>query len=365
MTNAVLKKRAEAAKATTVDKFGDKSAIIGNERYELNVVPTPSLMLDYKLGIGGFPYGQMVELFGANGLGKTSAIGYGVLANVQRQGKLPAIIAMEPTFDAEWAQKLHGLDPEILVVGRPDNAEEAFDMLHEWVFGGLADYIMIDSIGAMASKSETEDGSKKKAYGASGVITSGLNAVIPRLYKNNQGLLIINQQRQAGQTRTGHTFHESPGGEALKHHAQIRIQLKPGHGKFTMTIDGEKGVLVGRELSCAFKKNKMAQAADKAANFNFFNIETEEYGLGVDKLNDIINTAKVTGVIEGTTWLKHPSFPKGQLQGRKALADFIRKEPKIVDVIRGEVMEKMLAKQIQLAEQPVGQMFKEKDGQER
>lgn len=354
MSNAVLKKKAEAAKATTIDKFGEKSAALGSERYALNVVPTPSLMLDYKLGIGGFPYGQMVELFGANGLGKTTVIGYGVLANVQKQGKLPGIIAMEPTFDDEWAYRLHGLDPDMMIVGRPDYAEEAFDMLHEWVFGGLVDYIMIDSIGAMGVKSEMEDGGKKKAYGASGVITSGLNAVMPRLYKNNQGLLIINQQRQAGQTRTGHTFHDSPGGEALKHHAQIRIHLKPGHGKFTATVDGQKGVLVGRELSCVFKKNQMAQAADKAANFNFFNIETEEYGLGIDRISDIINTAKVTGVIEGTTWLKHPKFPKGQLQGRKALAEYIEKEPKIVDVIRSEVMERMMERQIKLAAESDG-----------
>jgi recombination protein RecA len=353
MSNAALKKRAEDAKNITVDKFGDKSAIVGNEHYELNVVPTPSLMLDYKLGIGGFPYGQMVELFGSNGLGKTSALGYGVLANVQRQGKLPGIIAMEPHFDKGWAQKLHGLDPEILIVGHPDNAEEAFEMLHEWVYGGLVDYIMVDSIGAMASRSETEEGGKKKAYGASGVITSGLNATIPRLYKNNQGLLIINQQRQAGQSRTGQTFHESPGGEALKHHAQIRIQLKPGKEKYTLKLDGDpKPVVVGRELICAFKKNKMAQAADKNAAFTFFNIETEEYGLGVDKVGDVIATSLVTGVLQKAgAWLNHQDFPKGKLQGKKALAEFIEEEPKIVDVIRKEVMERMLNREIALAKE--------------
>lgn len=354
MDDAVLKKRLESARASTIDKFGAQSAALGNENYDLNVVPTPSLMLDYKLGIGGFPYGHMVEVFGANGLGKTSALGYGVLANVQRQGRLPGIIAMEPTFDAKWAQELHGLDPDLLLIGRPDNAEEAFDMLHDWVYGGLVDYIMIDSIGAMASQSETKEDGKKKAYGASGVITTGLNSTIPRLYKNNQGLLIINQQRQAGQTRTGHTFHDSPGGEALKHHAMIRIQLKPGKEKFIVPIDGEK-VTVGRELSWNFRKNKLAQAAEKSAQFNFFNIETEEYGLGVDKVSDLINVGKITGVIEGSgAWLKHPKFPGEKLQGRAALAKYMRETPEIAEAIRQGVITKMLEREITLA--------KDKDG---
>lgn len=348
-----MKKRVEDARASTVEKFGSKSAALGNERFELNVVPTPSLMLDYKLGIGGLPYGQMTEVFGSNGLGKTSALGYGVLANVQRQGKLPGIIAMEPTFDAVWANKLHGLDPDLLLIGRPDNAEEAFDMLHDWIFGGLVEYIMIDSIGAMASESETKEGGKKKAYGASGVITTGLNAVMPRAYKNNQGLLIINQQRQAGQTSTGHTYHESPGGEGLKHHAMVRIHLKPGKTKHYAKVDGEK-VQVGRDLSCVLRKNKLAEAAEKKAEFSFFNIETEEYGIGVDKLSDLMNTAKMTGVIEGVSWLKHPKFPKGQLQGKNALAEFIKETPEIVETIREEVMTKMIAREIKLAKEKSG-----------
>src|ERR1035437_11123549 len=106
----------EKARDATIGKFGIRSAALGSEHYEQNVVPTPSLMLDYMLGIGGFPYGHMVEVYGDNGLGKTSALLYGILANVQRQGKLPALIAMEPGFDAEWARKLHGLDPDLLLI---------------------------------------------------------------------------------------------------------------------------------------------------------------------------------------------------------------------------------------------------------
>lgn len=346
MSNRLREKRLQEAKASTIGKFGHQSAIIGNERRILNVVPSPSLMLDYKLGIGGMPYGNMVEVFGPNGLGKTSAIGYGVLANVQREDKLPAIIAMEPNFDQDWAHKIHGLDPDLLLVVRPDNAEEAFDMLHDLVYGGLVDYILLDSIGAMAAESETREDSKKKAYGVSGVVTSGLNAIMPRLYKNNQGLMIINQQRQAGQSKNGVIFHESPGGEALKHHAQIRIQLKHGKEKYKLKIDGDD-VVVGRDLTCVFRKNQMAQAADKKAEFRFFNIETEEYGIGIDKTGDILAVGKVTGVIEaaGGGYLRHASFPGGKLKGQKALGEFIEQTPEAYVTIRSEVMTKMLERE--------------------
>lgn len=345
MADAATKLKKAVAK--TVDKYGINAASLGSDKYIQKVVPTPSLMLDYMLGIGGFPYGHMVEIFGSNGLGKTSALLYGILANVQRQGKLPALIAMEPTFDGEWAQKLHGLDPNLLLINRPDNAEEAFEMLYDLVYDGLVDYIGIDSVGAMGTKSEAEGGGKK-AYGASGTITSGLNAVMPRLYKNKIGLAIINQQRQSGAFK-GNILYDSPGGEALKHHAMIRIQLKPGKNRYLAKVDGEN-LLVGRELSCVFLKNKLAQAANKKAGFDFFHIETLEHGLGVDVAGDIINVGKLTGVITGSGWYNHPSFPGGKIQGKPAIKDFLKENPKAYETIRQEVMDKMITRELQAAE---------------
>lgn len=349
MPDNAVKKKLEAAKEATNKKFGAQAASLGNEHYKLNSVPSGILGFDYKSGIGGLPFQHMTEIFGANMLGKSTAFAYSVIAQVQKQGKLPALIATEPTFDFKWAEKLHGLDSELLLINRPDNAEEAFAMLRELVYDGLVDYIVLDSLGALAVQSEAEDSdSKRKAYGISGVVTSGLNAIMPRLYKNHQGLLIINQQRQDTKARQSNmTLYESPGGEALKHHASMRIQLKPGKERFMAKIDGDD-VMVGRELILSFKKNKLAQAASKSARFNFFNIETDEYGLGIDHVSDIINTAKMAGVIEAAgAYLRHPSFPKGQVQGRKALAAYIEKEPKVVEVIRKEVMTKMLQNEVE------------------
>ena len=338
----------EKIRTKTINSFGASSSIIGSDKYILNVVPSPSLMLDYKLGVGGFPYGGMVEVFGGNGLGKTTCIGYGTLANVQREGKLPALIAMEPNFDEDWAFKLHGLDPDLILVQRPDNAEQAFEMLYELVYDTEIDYVLLDSVGAMGASS-TQEGGKQKAYGVSSEVTSGLNAVMPRLYKANKGLMILNQQRQgSGGTQT---WYESPGGEALKHHALIRIHLKPGSNKYYSTIDGAK-VLVGRELKCVFKKNKVSQAASKSAEFDFYNIETKEYGvLGVDRTSDVINTAKVAGVFKSQgSWLEHKVFPKGKVQGVAKARVFFKANPEAFETIRQDVMRVMIRNEIESAQ---------------
>ena len=343
----------DRARAAQAARYGNQYVNLGGDHYKLNTVPTGSLMLDYKTGIGGFPYGHGVEIFGANRLGKSSAIGYPVLANVQKQGKLPALIASEPRLvtpeDREWALKL-GFDPDMALIQYPDHEEDAFNMLRDLVFDNLVDYIMIDSLGGIGNVSGAKKDGKPKAYGISGAVTSALNDIMPRLYKNNIGLLVVNQQRQSG-SFNGNTLYESPGGEALKHHMRMRIQVKPGTKRFTAKIDDESGVLVGRELTCVFKKNNMAQAAEKSASFCFFHIETGQYGFGIDTANDIVNVAKMTGVLKGGSWLEHPTFPaskKGvhQLNGVPAVGRFLDANPKAYEQIRSEVMEVMLRKDL-------------------
>lgn len=334
-------------RADGLKKFGHKSASLGSDKAEIEVVPTPSLMLDYKTGRGGFPYGLAVECFGDNTLGKTSAVAYGVAANVQKMGRLCAYIAAEPLFDESWATQF-GVDPEMLLIKRPQHAEEAWEMMHDLVYSDLVDYIIFDSVGALGTESETEKGTKK-AYGASGVITSGLNAIMPRCYRNNTGVLLLNQQRVNTAGGGSRITYESPGGEGLKHHAVIRLQLKPGKGYYTVKRDGED-VLVGRTLICTFLKNKLAYNM-KGANFDFFYQATPEYGpVGVDLAEDVINTGKVTGVLKASgSWLEHPSF--GKVQGKPALKKKIEDDPSIVDAVRKDVIVKMQEKQEKLAEE--------------
>ena len=346
-------------RADGLRKFGHKSVALGSDRDEIEVVPTPSLMLDYKTGRGGFPFGLGVEVFGDNTLGKTSAIAYAVAANVQRMGRLCAYIAAEPLFDEGWAAQ-HGVDPEMLLIKRPQHAEEAWEMMHDLVYSDLVDYIIFDSVGALGTESETEKGTKK-AYGASGVITSGLNSIMPRCYRNNTGVLLLNQQRVNTGGKANVITYESPGGEGLKHHMVMRIQLKPGKGYYTVKRDGED-VLVGRELLCTFLKNKMAYNM-KGARFDFYYQATPEYGpVGVDKAEDVINTGKVSGVLNPSgAWLEHPSF--GKVHGKPALRKKIEEDPGIIDAIRVDILAKMREEQARLKDEDERQKLRLVDGQ--
>src|ERR1039458_1603916 len=342
----------EKSRDTSRQKWGAASASLGNEVCVQNVVPSPSLMFDYKCGIGGLPYGHAVEFFGANSLGKSSAIAYPTIANVQAQGKLPGLILGEPVFDPDWATKL-GVDTELLEIKRPDNADQAFEMLHDMIYENLVDYIVVDSLGSMGAESEAKEGGKKKAFGISGIVTSGLNAILPRMWKNNQGLLIINQQRQdtKGKSMPGMTNYESPGGEGLHHDCVIRIQLKPGRTRYVDKLDGEE-ILCGRELICAFKKNKLA-ANSKAARFDFYYqaVEKYDYKLGVDKDEDVLRTGMVSGVIRGSRARpEHHTFPKGSVHGKPGLAKLLASNPEVYNIIREEILVKMRAEQAEAAE---------------
>lgn len=347
MNNSMSKLKISYAK-----KFGQESVNVEGKSYALEVVPTGSLMLDYKLGLGGFPYGGAVEVFGGNKVGKSSAIGYPVLGNVQKQGKIPAVIQVEPRFrtesDKQWARDVGGFDPDEALILAPDHADEAFDMLRELVFSNDVDYIMIDSLGALGNKSSAQENGKMKAYGISGATTSVLNDIMPRLYKNRIGLLIINQQRQKTIPGTTMISFDSPGGEGLHHNMMVRIQLKPaGEPRFHAVIDGEK-VLIGRALKAAIVKHNMHKGAEgKTATFNFFNNETEDYPLGIDRATDVATTGILTGVIKKTGgWLEHESFPANKsgehkLNGAAAAGAFLLQNEEAYERVRAEVLLEM------------------------
>lgn len=357
MTKPTKREQKVAALEKIRDKhrtnWGSVSVTLGNQRIEHNVVPSPSWALDYKTGIGGFPYRHMVEVYGANSLGKSSAFAYPILSNVQAQDKIPALLAAEPQFDIEWAQRL-GVDPELMLLYRPDHADEAFEMMHDLVYQNQIDYIIVDSLGALAAKSEAAEdgGGKKKAYGISGTVTSGLNAIMPRMYKNGIGMLILNQQRQAGTVGNSNVMqYESPGGEGLHHNAVMRIQLKPG-GSYKATVAGENEVIVGRQLICNFRKNKMGLNA-KTARFDFYYVESEKYEnkFGVDRMEDVINTGKLTGVLKGSAWLEHPIFPGGKLHGRDKVKEFLMEHPEAIGTLREDVIRVMSSEQIEAKRQ--------------
>lgn len=342
-------RRAELAqqlKTQAVQKYGHQFAVTGRNDYKQGIVSTGSLLWDYMTGIGGHKLGAASEVFGAPEIGKTTIAGFSALRNAQAQGMVTGLIAVEPNVDEKWMIK-HGVNPEYNVLARPDNGEEAFGILYDWVYGGDVGFIVFDSIGAVNSNKAIES-DKPQAYGNSALISWGVPRIIARAWKNHTGLLFINQQRDDTKSKIAGLV-ESPGGWAFKHAMTTRTHLKPGKDRYTTKMGSpSEDVLIGRQIIATFKKNKAAESLGKSARFDFYHVETDDNPFGFDVAADIISAAKVSGVFEGAGWLKWHGFPKGKLNGKAAVADWIAENPERLEDIRQEVLGKMREQEAKL-----------------
>lgn len=338
------KARAEAERLEK--KFGHKTGAVGSDKYQLKVVPTGSLALDYALGTGGWPLGHPVEVFGMPDIGKSSVIGFSAIKNAQAMGLLCGIIALEPGFDEEWAYK-NGVEPENVIIARPDNGEVAFQILKEWVKGDVVDFAVFDSIGAVISESEEEkDDAKSRVGGQSKLITDGVKRILTPTWKHNKGVIFLNQQRDDMNARHP-SAKTSPGGNAVHHSAAIRVHLKPKDVPFREKIDGEE-VIVGRTLVADIKRNKLAEGSSYKAEFDFYQMESKQGPVGIDWTKDVTATAIRTGVVQKAgAYYRHDSFPKdkngtAQLQGKDSVYDYLAENEKAVNTVRKQVIEAML-----------------------
>lgn len=326
-------------------KFGHKSSASGRFQQHLGVTPTGILSLDYALGTGGWPDGTIVEVFGPPDIGKSSIIGFNGIVEAQRQGKMCGLVAVEPGFDPAWAEK-NGVDLDKLVIVWPDDGEQAFTALYEMVMDDDIQFIVFDSIGAILRPAEAGDNGKPSQGGQSALITWGIKRVQTPAWKRRKTIILLNQIRDDMHSRIPGMV-ESPGGHALKHTAEIRVQLKPGKDRYTHKVDGED-VIVGRSIVAVIKRSKKDEGTGKRAVFDHFSMETDEYPFGVDKSTDVLNTAKRLGVVKtgGGGWFYHDSFPGGKIRGAADVAKFFEDNPSVVGVIRDEVLTAMSDRKI-------------------
>lgn len=339
MANGVDRAKAEAERLEK--KWGRKTGSVGTDEYDFQVVPTGSLALDYALGTGGWPIGHPVEVFGAPDIGKSSVIGFQAIKNAQAMGLLCGIIALEPAFDPEWAYK-NGVDPEMVVIARPDNGDIGFKILHEWVTEKVIDFMVFDSIGAVLSEIEQESGTPRVG-GQSNLISFGAKRILMPAWKNEKGVILLNQQRDDMNSRIP-GMKTSPGGNAVHHSAAIRVWLKQGGAPFKSSVDGEEFV-VGRTMVASVERNKLAEGSKRRAEFDFWQAKTDEKEVGIDSFKDIISTGIRLGVIKRAgAYYMHPSFPgdNNRIQGKDAVYDLLEDSNSTVLTIRKEVMEKML-----------------------
>lgn len=332
-------KRAGALQARMLGSYGVNSARIGRQKKVANnAISSGSASFDYLSGIGGFARGHIHEVYGATTIGKTSIFGFGAIRGAQELGLVTAVIAVEPRWSDEWAEK-HGVNPDTTVVLYPDHLEEAFEMLKDIVYSNEADFILFDSLGGGTSAKSIESDKATQAYGDAALITQGVKRVVPRCYKDNITVMFINQVRQRSARNI--TWHESPGGEALKHAMMTRVQVKPGAKKYSIKMSNGQGtedVMVGRDINAVLVKNNAGESMGRTAKFRFFHIESDTYPFGIDYAQDLLNTSKMAGIIEGVGWLKHPVFPDGKINGAPKALEFLETHPEAVKQLRGEYL---------------------------
>lgn len=331
-------------------EFGSGAGSIGSVQKALNSVPTGSLALDYALGVGGWPLGHLVGVYGRRDIGKSSVVGLNAIRSAQSMGLNCAIVAVEPGFDPAWAEK-HGVDTENLVIARPKTGEEAFAMLYKLVNSEIIDLVIFDSLGAILAESEIDEGGKMKQGGQAGLITWGVKRVAPIAYRNNVCVILINQVRDNMQSRIPGIVSQ-PGGHALEHMETIIVQLKPGKDRYTLKIDGQD-VVIGQSIVAHIQRNKLAEGTGQKAVFDFYQKETDEYPFGIDQTSDIIATGKRTGVIKQAG--AYYDMPNGQrLQGQKAVAKYLDENPEVLGMIRDGIMKAMMTRNSKTKLEAVG-----------
>lgn len=339
------KKRATDLQLLEADirkSFGRDAAALGGLQKALKTIPTGSLALDYELGVGGWPLGKLVGVFGPRDIGKSSMIGLNAVKNAQAMDLNVAWVALEP-FDEAWAIK-NGVQvdeegkPDMLLT-YPETGEEAFAISLKCIRSGVIDLLVFDSIGAVLSEGEMDEDGKPRQGGQAGLITWFVKAAAPSAYRNNTCCILLNQIRDNMASRIPGIV-QQPGGNALEHMESVIVQLKRGKGKYTVKQSGTD-VTIGQEIVCHILRNKEAEGTGKKAVFDYFYAETDEYPFGIDQFSDMLNTAKRTGVIKlGGSYYTLPNGSKHQ--GMPAVKAYLEDNPAELEAIREGVLRAML-----------------------
>ncbi|MEM3008312.1 MAG: hypothetical protein QXU32_02440 [Nitrososphaerales archaeon] len=335
-------KRIQSLLSEIQRSYGDTAARIGPLQRSLQSIPTGSLTLDYELGTGGWPLGYLVGVYGPRDIGKSSLIGFNAIVNAQNMGLNCGWLAVEPMGDdnwADWATK-NGVDVDKLLITYPRTGEEAFEMLQMMLKSEVIDLVIFDSIGGLLSEVEMRDSGKPRQGGQAGLITWGIKMAAPLAFRNNACVILLNQVRHDMRPGVKGVVYKQPGGEALEHFESIIVQLKRGPTKFTIKEDGNE-VVVGQEIVCLIERNKLSEGTRRKAVFNYFHTETDQYPFGIDKLSDIINISKRTGIIvQSGSFFTMPDGKK--LQGKAAVAKHLEENPELLTILRESVLEVML-----------------------
>jgi recombination protein RecA len=296
---------------------------------QVAVIPTGSIMLDMALGVGGYPKGRVVEIYGPESSGKTT-LALHAIAEAQRAGGIAAFIDAEHAFDSTYAQKL-GIDIENLLISQPDNGEQALEIADSLIRSGAIEIIVIDSVAALTPKSEIEGDMGESKMGLQArLMSQALRKLTGSISKTKTVCIFINQLRDKIGVVYGNP-ETTTGGNALKFYASVRIDIR----KASTIKDGEEQL--GNHVKVKVVKNKVAPPFRKAE----FDIM---YGEGISRIGEIVDLGVEYGVVKKAgSWFSYGD--RKLAQGRDAVKDLFVKEPELAAEIEAKVREAMKEKQ--------------------
>ena len=291
----------------------------------LEVIPTGSIALDAALGVGGFPKGRVIEIYGPESSGKTT-LAIHVIAEAQKQGGIAAFIDAEHSFDSVYAKKL-GVDIENLLVSQPDNGEQALEIADNLIRSGAIDIIVIDSVAALTPKAEIdgEMGDSKMGLQAR-LMSQAMRKLTATISKTGCCCIFINQLREKLGVMFGNP-ETTTGGNALKFYASVRIDIRR-----TQAIkDGDQNI--GNRVKVKVVKNKVAPPF-RVCEFDLM------FGEGISKIGEIIDLGVEYNIIKKSgSWF---SYGEAKLaQGREALKQLLKDNEELCTELEAKVREAM------------------------
>ena len=303
----------------TIMKMGDKAIV------DVPVIGSGSIGLDVALGVGGYPRGRVIEIYGPESSGKTT-LAIHAIAQAQKSGGIAAFIDAEHAFDRFYAQKL-GVDIENLYISQPDNGEQALEIADHLIRSGAIDIIVIDSVAALTPKAEIEGEMGESKMGLQArLMSQALRKLAANINKTNTTCIFINQLREKIGVMFGNP-ETTTGGNALKFYSSVRLDIR----RIGQLKDGED--IQGNRARVKVVKNKLAPPFRKAE----FDIM---YGQGISKTGELIDLGVDLDILKKSgSWFSYGETRLGQ--GRDAVKLLLKDNPELSEELEGKIKEKM------------------------
>ena len=320
-------KALQAALAKIEKDFGKGSIMkMGEEKIEnVEVIPTGSIGLNAALGVGGYPKGRIIEIFGPESSGKTT-LAIHAIAECQKAGGVAAFIDAEHAFDRFYAEKL-GVDIDNLYMSQPDNGEQALEIADQLIRSSAVDILVVDSVAALTPKKEIEGDMGDSAVGLQArLMSQALRKLTSTISKTKTTCIFINQLREKIGVMFGNP-ETTTGGNALKFYSSVRLDIR----KIQTLKDGDQPI--GNQVRVKVVKNKVAPPFRKAE----FEIT---FGEGISKIGEIADLATELNIFKKSgSWFSYGDLKLGQ--GRDAVKALLTDNPELCEELEAKLMEKI------------------------